>query len=140
MRTSEAIGIIRGATSSSAVGLANAPEVLAIELLYNRENDFKIQILAKQQPVRVGARVDVLTGFNSSGTDLLSIGTGAGTNIMNAQTVAAAGTFLGNSILIEKDVVDVLIKFTASVKDMTAGRAMIYVEVLPFIPIQPNEA
>jgi hypothetical protein len=139
MRTSEAIGIIRGGTTVSSGALAGVAEILPIELLYNKEDDLKVQILAKNQPVRVSAKVDVITPFNSTGTDLLNVGTGAGTNIFNGQTIAAAGTFQGNAILLENVIDDIIINFRFSVADATAGRAMLYIEILPLVPVKPND-
>jgi len=138
MRTSECIGNITGAQRGATLGACSAPQILPIELTFDKTNDIVVQIVAKLQPVRVRAFMDVITGFDDSGTDLVSIGSGAGTNIFNAQTVAVAGTFTGNAILIEESYEDITISYAGQNSDAAAGRAIVYLEVIPLTLIKQD--
>lgn len=138
MRTSECIGNITGATPGASLGVASAPCVIPVELVFDKGNDIVIQITAENQPVRVRAFMDVITLFNDSGTDTVSVGSN-GTNIFNAQTVAATGTFTGNAILIEDDTVDITITYAGQNSDATTGRAIVYLEVTPLTLVKQDE-
>lgn len=139
MRTSECIGNITGALPGATLGAASVPALLPVELVVNKTNSIVVQINGKLQPVRVRAIMDVLTAFNDSGTDTVSVGSGVGTNIFNAQTVAATGTFTGAAILIEDDYVDITIAYAGQNSNGTTGRAIVYLEVTPLTLISQDE-
>lgn len=138
MRTSEAIGNIAGAMPGNTIGQASAPQILPVELVFDKDNDIVVTILAQRQPVRVRAFMDVLTAFDDSGTDTVSVGSN-GTNIFNAQTVAATGTFTGNAILVEDDNVEITIAYAGQNGNASAGRAIVYLEVTPLTLVKQDE-
>lgn len=137
MRTSEAIGNIAGAMPGNTMGQASAAQILPIELVFDKDNDIVVTILAQRQPVRVRAFMDVLTAFDDSGTDTVSVGSN-GTNIFNAQTVAATGTFTGNAILVEDDNVEITIAYAGQNGNASAGRAIVYLEVTPLTLVKQD--
>ena len=139
MRTAECIGNITGAARGATLGVASAPCLLPIELVFDKSNTITVQIIAKNQPVRVSAKLDVVTPFNDSGTDTISVGSGAGTNIFNAQAAGVAGTFNGTPILIEDDYVDVTVRYAGENSNASAGRAIVYLEVTPLTLIKQDE-
>lgn len=107
-----------------------APEIVPIEILFNKTGDITIDIDAKGRKVLLRGQLQVLTVFNAAGTDLISAGTN-GTNLLNAQTVAATGVFATSYVLLENERATVTVGYDYTSTAPTTGRAILWLEVIP---------